>query len=254
MTRRLVILLLSLALWAPPAGAAVSYVNAWGNGVTIGTALPVDTSTAGQAGSGHPIVAGDGLYFGIQAWNSSITIACSGITGGSGTWTTEVAQFTQGTTSSLLVCAKVAVSGDVNATFTFSPNSSASAYMSGGIIALSGQTSLVDVAGAGNTGTSGALTALSITPTVSSDFLLWFGGNNSTGAIAQPTGFNPGFSITGTASLESALGGYEAYTGGTAATGNIASSTTSSQWEAVMIAVPPTGGATPSQAGWQMGE
>jgi len=223
----ILIALLLILLSVLPARASIAYVNSWSTNTTgTGTALSISTGSGTQAAAGNVLVAC------INFYNAGISMTCP-----SG-WSTAVAQF-DNSLIHMLVCDKVATSGDVGATFTFTP--SGAAYLSGGITCLSGeyQSQPIDVAGLGSTGTSGAVTAASITTTVANDYLLWCGQSSLAGTVAQPTGYTAGWGIATSGAVEGSTGGYNGPVS-TGATGNVASTTTSTQWEAVLVALAPS--------------
>lgn len=234
--KRLCLLLLASILWSASAQAAISYINAW-NTTTTGqiASSNIDTSTNGQAGAGHPIAANDVLIAPITWFNATTAVCSTAMSGGSGTWSTAITEV-DNSAEHMVVCYKVAVLGDVNAVFTFTP--SGNSYISGGIIDLRGAntSSPIDKTSS-NTGTSGAITAPTVTPTVANEYLVWAAGDGTVATIAFPSSpaMSAGFQITGSASAVAATVGYNAYTSG--ATGSVASSTTSTNWIAALIAV-----------------
>lgn len=220
---------LLIVMKACAAHAAIAYVNAWsGNSTNTATSMTVNTSSGTQAAAGNVLVAC------ISELTGNFTLSAP-----SG-WTVAVAQWLNPNTKVSACWYKVAVSGDVGATFTF--NSSSAGFLTGGIIALSGenQSSPIDVAGGGSTGNNTALTAASISPACTNDFLLWFGTDDSTGTIAEPASFTAGWQVAGSSTVEGSTGGYESISAA-GATGNIASATSGATWMAVLLAIAPSG-------------
>ena len=168
-----------LMSWNINANAQIAYVNSW-NGLTHGSGgVAINTGTGTLAASGNLLIAA------ITAYDNVTISSPSG-------WSTAVQQWTNGPMNSV-VFYKIAGAGDVGATFTFTTGGGG-AWLSGGIIALSGENPSIpiDSAGTGANGGSGTVTAAGITTTGSSDSLIWFGTSEAYSALAVPSGYSTG--------------------------------------------------------------
>jgi hypothetical protein len=220
------ILIVLPLLWSISANAQISYVNSW-NGSTQGEAgLAINTGIGTQATVGSLLVAAITAY-------DFVTISPP-----NSTWATAVPQWTYGAMNSVIFY-KVAASGDVGATFTFTTGGYG-AYLSGGIIALSGenQSSPIDSAGTGSDG-AGVVTASGISTSLANDWLLWFGtSEENSGSVSVPGGYSTAWDIAGSSSTEGSTLGYNGPVS-TGPTGPVAGGSASAPWQGAMIGVEP---------------
>jgi hypothetical protein len=146
MLRRILPLTILFALLAHPAWAALGFVNEWNNHIVgqTSTGLPINTSTTTQ-----PIV-GDVFVAVIDAYNTNITISPPA------GWSPAVTQWnSDASLIHAVVYYKVVTAPDIGATFTFTTGG-VSSYLSGGIIALSGNDPSTPIltAGTGDVGST----------------------------------------------------------------------------------------------------